>query len=386
MSPLPPVRGHEDVRASLARAARAGELPGSLLVHGPAGVGKQRLGLWLAQLLACERPGPEPCGACASCRLALRLEHPDILWFFPIARPKASGGPERLAEAMEEARAQELAARRESPWRRAAPGEPLGLFLPQMQTLRRYASTRPAMGRRKVFLVGDAELLVPQESSPEAANALLKVLEEPPADTTFILTVSDPESLLPTLRSRLLPVRLRPLPDAEVARFLTDERGASQQDAARIARLAQGSIGRALGFVSEDGEPGPLEALRQQALGLLEAACAGPATRRLGAALAVGPAGARGAFTDLLEALSLWLRDLAATAAGAPDQVVGADAADRLSALAGRLAEADLAAANGIRLVEEARALAYGNVNPQLILAWLLRSLNTTLAPTPAAR
>ncbi|MBX6363348.1 MAG: hypothetical protein IRZ00_05725 [Gemmatimonadetes bacterium] len=386
MSALPPIRGHEDVRASLARAALAGELPGSLLLHGPPGVGKQRLGLWLAQLLACERPGGEPCGACVACRLALRLEHPDILWFFPIARPKASGGPDRLAEAMEEARAEELAARRENPWRRAAPGEPLGLFLPQIQTLRRYAATRPAMARRKVFLIGDAELLVPQESSPEAANALLKVLEEPPADTTFILTASDAESLLPTIRSRLLPVRLRPLPDEEVARCLVEERGTPPREAERIARLAQGAIGRALGFLPDDGEPGPLEALRQQALELLEAASAAPAMRRLAAALAVGPAGGRGAFTDLLEALSLWLRDLAATAAGAPEQVVNTDAADRLAALASRLPGADLAAANGIRLVEEARALAYGNVNPQLILAWLLRSLHATLSPTPPGR
>lgn len=384
MSGLLPLRGHEEARRSLSHAVLRGELPGSLLVHGPAGIGKQRLGLWLAQLLMCERPGDEPCGVCAPCRLALRLEHPDIHWFFPIARPKGASGPEKLADAMEEARAAELAARRTDPLRVPVPGDPVGLFLPQMLTLRRLAAARPSMGRRRVFLIGDAELLVPQESSPEAANALLKLLEEPPPEATFILTAADAESILPTLRSRLLPVRLRPLPTSEVADFVVEARGVPRPQAEAVALIAEGSIGRALALLpEEDGEASALEALRARGRALLEAAAARPATGRFAAALGTAPSAARGAFTELLDFLSVWLRDLGAVAAGAPELVVNMDALEELEALARRLPAAAAAAPEAIRLVEEARKLAYGNVNPQLTLAWLLRSLNRTLTAAP---
>lgn len=378
---LPPVAGHEEARAGLAHAVRAGELPGSILLHGPVGIGKQRIALWLGQLLLCERPALQPCGECRACHLALRLEHPDLHWFFPIARPKASGSPEKLGEAMEEERARRLAEIREEPLQAPEPGDPVGLFLQQVQTLRRLASSRPAMGSRKVFVVGAAELLVPQEGSTEAANALLKVLEEPPQDTTIILTTSDPDALLPTIRSRLLPLRLRPLDEERVSAFLQERRGTSAPDADRVARLAQGSIGRALGFLPRDGEPGPLEAVRCDARALLEAAAARSEAQRIGAALRTAPAGARGAFSEVLEFLALWIRDLAAVAAGAAEVAVNSDAIPALQALAKKLPDTASAAPRMLRLVEEARMLAFGNVNPQLILSHLLRGLAQELQP-----
>ena len=380
MSALPPIHGHEAARASLAEAVRADELPGSLLLHGPAGVGKQRLGLWLAQLLVCQHPGSDDaCGTCTGCRLVQRLEHPDVHWFFPIPRPKGVSGPEKLAEALEEVRAAELEARRADPLRVPATGEPVGIFLAQVQTIRRLANARPAMGTRKVFIIGGAEYLVPQESSPEAANALLKLLEEPPPGTTMVLTASDPDALLDTIRSRLLPVRLRPLPQEDVAAFLVQHRGVDPDDARTAARLSEGSIGRALAFLPVDGEPGPLEALRQQARSLLVAAVARSPMRRLAAAHALPPSGARGTFTDTLDFLALWLRDLAAMAAGADAVVVSADAKDFLGDLARRLPNAGARVPDALRAVDEARALAHGNVNPQLVLAHLLASIHDQL-------
>lgn len=380
MSTLPPISGHEAVRETLARAAIRNQLPGSVLIHGPAGVGRQRLGLWLGQLLLCESPGElEPCGACTACHLCLRLEHPELHWFFPLSRPKGASGPDRLAAALEDARADELEARRQDPVRPATPGEPVGLFLAQIQTLRKLASTRPAMGSRRVFLIGDAELLVPQESSPEAANALLKVLEEPPAGTTFILTARDPDALLPTLRSRLLPARLRPLPEEQVIEFLLANANTDEAHARSAARLAQGSIGRALAFLPNGEEPGPLEALRQEARNLLRAAATTTAHKRIAAAHAASPAGARGAFSDTLDFLALWIRDLAAVANGAGTLVVNTDAQDALTELARRLPAAGAHSPAAIRAVEDARALAYGNVNPQLILYRLLTSLHNIL-------
>jgi DNA polymerase-3 subunit delta' len=375
---LLPVEGHTELKATLTAATARHRLPNSLLFHGPPGVGKQRLALWLGQLLLCEQPSPDgPCDGCHPCRLAVRLEHPDLHWFFPLARPKASG--DRLGDALEEARAAELAARRAEPLRATSTDGLAGIYLAHVHVLLRSASSRPAMGQRKVFIIGDAEALVPQESSPEAANALLKLLEEPPADTTVILSAADPDVLLPTIRSRLLAIRVRPLATADVERFLDAHSDATPAHIRRAARIAQGSIGRAVGFLPQKNNPGPLEDIRAGARALLEAALAGSATPRLAAALAESPAGARGAFSDTLEDLTLWLRDLAATATGAGDVLINVDAADWLLAMAQRHPAAAAGVPAALREVEATLQLTQFNINPQLALAWLLRRLNARL-------
>jgi DNA polymerase III subunit delta' len=371
------VYGHDDVRQDLAAAVHRGDLPGSLLIHGPAGVGRQTVARWLARLLVCDEPGPTgPCGHCHACRLALGLQHPDVHWFFPLPRPKGASNPEKLADALEAARFDALAERRADPLHLPPRDEAVGLFLAQVRTIRRLSATRPAMARRQVFIIGDAELLVPQEASDEAANALLKVLEEPGSGTTFILTARDPDALLPTLRSRLLPVRLRPFDPQAIATFLHERAHVDPATAAHLARLGRGSIGRALSFFPRDGAT-PAEEARTHALDWIEAALDPTPTRRHAAALAQRPAGARGPFADTLDAMTLWLRDLAAVAAGADDQVIELDALGRLRELAARVRPDRIPAA--VELVEEARDGGRINANPQLTLAWLLNRLARSL-------
>ncbi len=380
MTGLAPLIGHEQLRAALGQAFMRGELASALLLHGPTGIGKQRLGLWLAQRVLCDQAtGIEPCGKCHHCRLALSLQHPDINWFFPLARPKSSGGPDKLADALEDARAAELASRREEPYRPALPAELAGIYLVQVQTLRRMAMSRPAMARTKVFLIGDAEHLVPQEASTEAANALLKVLEEPPPDTLFIVTANDPDELLPTIRSRLMPVRVQPLPIELVESTIAKVTGADPAVARLAARLSEGSIGRALAFIPAGGEPGPLDQIRLDARSLLEASLAKQPTDRLVAALRTSPAGARASFADMLDFLALWIRDLAAVAAGAPDQVVNVDSFDNLRVLAGRIGGSSEGSGDALRSVDLARGMTRSNINPQLTLASLLRQINQAL-------
>jgi DNA polymerase III subunit delta' len=377
---LPPVYGHEEVRRKLLAALRGGNLPQSLLLHGPAGVGKERLALWLAQLILCLTPDADggACGRCQSCRFVERLEHPDVHWFFPLPRPDAAT-PEKLREKLEEARFAELAERRADPFHVPAFDKAPAYFMGMVQNLQRLASVRPAMGDRKVFVVGDAELMVPQESSPEAANAFLKLLEEPPADTTLILTSSNPGALLPTIRSRVLPVRLMRLATGEVAAFLEREKGMKPAEAERLAGLSEGAIGRALRLLPTSGGAGVLQRQRETARGLLLAATAQSDAQRLAAANAIAPSGARGEFTAGLEALSQWLRDLMAVAAGAPEQVAYTDDAALLASLVKKSRVAPEGVASAILRVQEARDLAAGNVNPQLILADLLRGLRMDL-------
>src|SRR6266568_9375237 len=207
--PIPPLYGHEGTRNRLVGAIASGRLPQALLFEGPRGVGKQRLALWLAQALMCENPGKgrgtgkgEPCGQCQHCKMVLNLSHPDVHWFVPVELSKKGAAADKQVELVEEALAEEMAARRERPLYEAPGGLATHSMAAVRLLLRRLAVT-PAMAARKVFIVGDAERLIPQRANPEAANALLKALEEPPADTVFVLTAAEPEALLPTIVSRV---------------------------------------------------------------------------------------------------------------------------------------------------------------------------------------
>lgn len=374
---LHPLLGHEGVREALSGAYERGVLPSALLLHGPRGVGKQRLALWLAQLLVCKRPAAEPCGQCGPCRMALSLEHPDVHWYFPLPRPKKVGA-DRLAEALEEARLQALADVRTEPLKAAWSDELRGLYVGTVRNVRSAAHKRPTMAAGPVFIIGEAELLVPQEASQEAANALLKLLEEPPGAARFILTSSEPGLLLPTIRSRTVPLHVGPLPVERVATFLSEQLGADSAAVSRAAALGQGSVGRTLGFLPAGEDEAPLESLRQQALELLIAATAPDPSAAHALALGYAPAGAR-KLIELFAFVEEWLRDLAAVASGAPERVVHADRLERLSAL---VAEAPLETVDlpvAFSRVESARELARGNVNPQLVVSGLTRDLRAAL-------
>ena len=192
--------------ARLAEAVRSGRLPQVLVISGPAGVGKQRLALWLAQLVLCERRRVRALRTVPGLPAGRGLAHPDLHWFVPIPRPKAAD-PDGRSEEAAEALAEVMEERRlEAPLRPAGRhGEP---SMASVRLLLRRAALTSVEGRARIFIIGDAERLVPQESSQEAANALLKLLEEPPADSLFVLTAADPRRLLPTIRSRAVPVRL----------------------------------------------------------------------------------------------------------------------------------------------------------------------------------
>ncbi|MCH7564301.1 MAG: hypothetical protein IH968_10810 [Gemmatimonadetes bacterium] len=364
----------------MARAHAADSLPESMLVYGPQGVGKQRVALWIGQLLLCTAPGPEgPCGECKSCRLAVSLHHPDLHWYFPLPRPKGSKTPEKLAAALEEARMDTLAERREEPFHASVPAtEPVGLYLAIARSLRSRAQKKPSMGPRQVFVIAQAESLVPQEASQEAGNALLKLLEEPPEGTTLILTSSAPGQVLTTIRSRTVPLHVPPLSRETVLRLLSDVVGTPKDQAEQAAALARGSIGRALGFLPEGDEPGPLEEVRRKAFTLLRAALSPGTAEGLGAAIGFPPARARG-LLGLFAFLQEALRDLAAVAYGAQHAVVNVDTVDFLEKAVRDYDIQPLAAARAVDLVEEASQMAAGNVNPQLIVAGLMMDLRRAL-------
>jgi len=378
---LHPVVGHEAARAALADAFARGALPAALLLHGSRGVGKQRVALWLAQLLVCEHPGAEPCHTCASCRMASGLEHPDLHWYFPLPRPKGAGG-DKLVDALEQARMEEIAELRERPLRASWTDDVRGLYLATVKSIRAKAHMRPVMASGPIFIVGESELLVPQEASPEAANALLKLLEEPPGGARFILTSNEPGRLLPTIRSRTVPLHLGPLPTETVAEFLRRGAEVDAKTAEWAAALSQGSPGRALGFLPEAEERGPLDRLRRRAYEVVTAALSPGAAQGYGLALDFPPAGARG-LVDLFDFVEEWLRDLAAVASGASPAVLNHDAASELEKRVREAHVSPVAVAAAFGSVDRARELAWANVNPQLVVGGLVRELRAALRDAP---
>ncbi len=354
--PFLPLIGHESLRARLEQQIVRNALPGSLLLQGPPGVGKQRLALWLGQRLLCTSPA-SPCGECQHCRYALQGVHPDLRWYFPQPHIKDSSGIalEDVAGECAEAIAERVANHGLYP----RPDGSQGIYVYVARLLVQQAVTTPAMASRKVFVVGDAERMVPQASSPEAANAFLKLLEEPPADTTIILTSSEPGALLPTVRSRVVSIRVPPLPDAKVREFLaqpaaaaaagvgtTDSAGATVDELVRLAGGAPGTL------IGATGRAAALERARV----LLTAAESGR-EQLLRAAFTQSSSKARGTFSDVLDAMTVVLHERA-----------------RDAAIAGDLARAAIAA-KGVRLVEISKRSAEGNVNPQLVCAHLLSAL-----------
>src|SRR5262245_52224494 len=183
-------------------------------MEGPAGVGKRRAAVAIAEALNCLKPqqsgdfAREGCGECPACRRIQRGVHPDIIVI--------------------------------------EPGEMGSIKIEQVRDVIARSEFRPFEGRRRVVIIDEADALVPQ-----AQNALLKTLEEPPSASMFILISARPDALLPTVRSRCHHLRFRPLGPEDVAAALR-RHGQSEKEAHAIAAIAEGSIGRALEANAEE--------------------------------------------------------------------------------------------------------------------------------------
>jgi DNA polymerase-3 subunit delta' len=346
---LAPMTGHIPARTALAEAVLNDRLPQVILLTGPHGVGKQRLALWLAQLLLCTGAGERPCGSCTGCHQVQGLTHPDLHWFVPVPTPK--GDADKQVDEVAAMLEGIMAERRASPfW--SAPDGMASHSVATARLVQRHASLTPVAGGWRVFIIGGADRLVSQESSPAAANSLLKLLEEPPQRSLFVLTATEPGLVLPTIRSRAMPVRLGRLSREALQGFLAATRPELATPA--IVDAADGSIGAALGSSGESRRKATAAAEE-----FLNAVADGPAAAAE-RALRQTPWQARGDFTALLDALAGTLARRAEGALHAGSHVPSANPAGILA---------------GVDRVLAARERAQGNVNPQLLLAALADEL-----------
>ena len=270
----------------LRSALRRGALHHAYLFGGPEGVGKARAARLLAQAANCEGPGAtaggDACGTCGPCRKIAKGIHPDVV---------------HLAE--------------ERVMAKAGTWEPKGgrtpsrdIVVDQVRDLvDRRLSLKRFEGRRRFVVIDPADAM-----NPQAQNALLKTLEEPPEDTTLVLVAASPDSLLPTIRSRCLRVPFAPIPPDVVEARLVAE-GHPPDKARLAAALSGGSLGRALA-ADDDALAARADAVRRAA-----ALGADDAGAWLGYARDQG--GDREDARALCDLLLVWLRDVAAAQAGA---------------------------------------------------------------------
>lgn len=311
------------VRDMLARD----RFPHAVILAGPQGSGKYTLALMVARAMTCLNPGetdglPDFCGVCENCRRigeALDLDA-------------------RFAEAVEAREGLRDTDKRETrilvqphPDVLVIPPDPPQMMvkIDQVRHVNETIRYRPAEARRRVFIFTDAAFM------KEAANALLKVLEEPPDFATIILLVRNAGELLPTIRSRCVTFTLSALPLQEVEQYLAKHRpdwNARQRQLA--ARLSAGALGRARSI-----DLAEYMAARKDALTLLTAAIRSAEHSDLFRTTEVYRAGGEGKEkTDqLLAAIYGLLKDLMAIISGAPDLVSNTDIVSELNSLAANI-------------------------------------------------
>ena len=319
------IRGQDAAVALLRRALTADRVAHAYAFVGPVGVGRRLTALAFAQASLCRAQG---CGACDDCRRVAAGQHPDCHVYAPTPPPSNPKG---------------------------APSLRIG----EVRDLEHWAALAPLAGPRKVFVLDDTDRI-----TREAAQALLKTLEEPPPRTLVVLIVANVRLLPPTVLSRCQVVRFQPLGEADVVALLT-ERGRPPAEARLLARLCRGQVGQALG-----PEAAAVEARRTAALALLDAAPPQLAGRLDEARLDRD----RDAVAGYLETYWLWYRDALCLAAGADAALlVNADREGELAALAARTPWAALAEAVGE--IREARLALDANVSPRLALERALLAL-----------
>jgi DNA polymerase-3 subunit delta' len=314
---------------------RNGTLPHALIFTGDDGVGKKTAALALAMACNCEtlaadlgrQPRPEAidaCGQCPPCRKIAGNHHPDILHVAPLSSV---------------------------------------IRIAQIRSLLGTLALKPNEARRRVVIVSDARTM-----NPEAGNALLKALEEPPAGTLFVLTARQTSDLLPTIVSRCRRIRFSPLATGDIKRLLARSHDVDGQPLDTIAALSAGSFTRATAMIDNRWL-----ARREWIIQVMDRLGHESAAReiRVWLALAETLAKNKARVEESLEIITMWLRDMLVVR-WSPQRVFNHDKTDMLAAASRRVSHRQLL--EQIDAVAAALAAMRSNTNLRLTMdAMVLR-------------
>jgi DNA polymerase-3 subunit delta' len=237
------VAGQTAAKTSLIQMWQSGRMPHALLLLGREGTGGLPLALAFAQYLFCEEKGDwDSCGNCAGCRKTMRFEHADLHFTFPIFGPKVISD-KYIREFRQFIRETPYAGTYDWLQTINAENKQGNITAEESRDIIEKLSLRSYEGGMKVQIIWRPEFL------EKSGNILLKLIEEPPADTIFILVAEEADEVLATIRSRTQLVRLTPIPPADIAAMLVEKGLADGRKAAQIGQVADGSYSEALRLV-----------------------------------------------------------------------------------------------------------------------------------------
>jgi DNA polymerase-3 subunit delta' len=330
------VIGHDKIVSLLQRSLEKGTLAHAYLLVGPPHVGKMTLALNIAQALNCESDEP-PCGECASCQKIASDKHADVR----IVSLTSNGNSEKARPQTE-------------------------ISIDQVREVQRSASLPPFEGKYKVFIIDEAEFM-----SNEAANCLLKTLEEPVDNVAFVLLTTNEELLPLTVISRCQRLELPPLTTTQIETALSNRGVIEPQKKALLARLSHGCPGWAFAAARDDSLLNQRSEQIDRALGIINTDH--EERFQYAAQLATQFSKSRETVQQILD---LWLdywRDLMLVKAGCQDGITNIDFADTLVKMA---EDYSLTQITGlINSLQAAKEQLRQNANPQLVLEVLMLSI-----------
>lgn len=251
------VIGQEEAWARLTQMAREDRLPHAMMLCGPQGAGKMALAMAFANYLLCRNhtPDDEACEACPQCKMLARWEHPDLHFTFPTIKLPSMGSDHKPVSDDFARQWHEMV--KESPyfsmdqWMNAIGAENQQAIITagESDDLVRKLSLKSSQGGCKVSIIW-----LPERMNIECANKLLKLIEEPPQGTVFIMVSEEPDKLLETIRSRTQRIDIKRISTESISRQLKERYGLGEELANRMARLANGSWLKAVRELEKDSE------------------------------------------------------------------------------------------------------------------------------------
>lgn len=245
--------GQENIVHQLRDMVDQGRLPHALMLCGPEGSGKLPIALHLARYLLCEhKEGGQPCGTCHACRMTAQWAHPDLHFSFPLIKAKSTEQPvsdDRLTEWREQLQRTPYFTANDWLADLRAENQQLQFYVSESEALQHKLSLKASQGGYRVIIVW-----LPEKMPPATANKLLKLIEEPPERTHFLLVSQEPDQVLGTIVSRTQRINVPKLSDEEIAKALTDQYQMPEAQAHSMARIAQGSFTQAMKLAEEDSE------------------------------------------------------------------------------------------------------------------------------------
>lgn len=248
------VIGQDDVKNRLLTLIESGKMPHSLLLHGASGCGKMALALALASHLLGENDANNPKAASVKAMLD-RWEHPDLHFSYPVIRPTGTTADHKMIS--DDFAKEWHVLLKKGPYfdmdtwleHMNAANQQAIIFASESDNLTRKLNLKSSLGGYKVSIIW-----LPERMNVECANKLLKLLEEPPHQTIFIMVSEAPERLLETVRSRTQMIQVKRIDTAVLERALVEKRGLDGDTARRVAQIANGSWLDAIRMLNADSE------------------------------------------------------------------------------------------------------------------------------------